>query len=111
MLSSIFSFFGSVKYYIFGVCAVAFGIYIFFLKAQIVSLQADNNTLNADRMRYEYALELALKEQKEKIVYVDREIEVVKWKTKTKIETINEYVYDINKSDCANAMDFARSYF
>ena len=51
------------------------------------------------------------KEAKEKIVYVDKEIEVIKWRTETRIKTIKEYVKDENLTDCQNALNFARTAF
>ena len=57
------------------------------------------------------AIAIGKEQQKEKIIYVDKEVEKIKWKTEIKIKTIKEYVKDENLTDCQNAMAFARSFF
>ena len=74
-------------------------------------VEEENGYLLTDKARYENAISIGQEQQKEKIVYVDREVEKIKWKTETKIKTIKEYVKDENITDCQNAMAFARSFF
>ena len=74
-------------------------------------VEEENGYLLTDKARYENAIAIGQEQQKEKIVYVDREVEKIKWKTETKIKTIKEYVKDENLTDCQNAMAFARSFF
>ena len=74
-------------------------------------VEEENGYLLTDKARYENAISIGQEQQKEKIVYVDREVEKIKWKTETKIKTIKEYVKDENLTDCQNAMAFARSFF
>ncbi len=74
-------------------------------------VEDENGYLLTDKARYENAIAIGQKQQKEKIVYVDKEVEKIKWKTEIKIKTIKEYVKDENLTDCQNAMAFARSYF
>ena len=95
------------------------------LKKEVWSLESDLKTckdekrkvedenvyLLTDKSRYENAIAIGKEQQKEKIVYVDKEVEKIKWKTEIKIKTIKEYVKDENLTDCQNAMSFARSFF
>lgn len=74
-------------------------------------VEDENGYLLTDKARCENAIAIGKEQQKEKIVYVDKEIEVIKWRTETRIKTIKEYVKDENLTDCQNAMAFARSYF
>ena len=74
-------------------------------------VEDENGYLLTDKARYENAIAIGQKQQEEKIVYVDKEIEVIKWRTETRIKTIKEYVKDENLTDCQNAMAFARSFF
>ena len=74
-------------------------------------VEDENGYLLSDKARYENAIAIGQKQQEEKIVYVDKEVEVVKWRTETKIKTIKEYVKDENLTDCQNALNFARSFF
>ena len=71
----------------------------------------ENGYLKTDKARYENSIEIGQAEQKEKIVYVDKQVEVIKWRTETRIKTIKEYVKDENLTDCQHAMAFARSFF
>ena len=75
------------------------------------NVEDENGYLLTDKARYENAIAIGQKQQEEKIVYVDKEIEVIKWRTETRIKTIKEFVKDENLTDCQNAMAFARSYF
>ena len=70
----------------------------------------ENGYLLTDKARYENAIAIRQEDQKEKIVYVDKEVKVVQWRTETKIKTIKEYVKDENLTDCQNALNFARMY-
>lgn len=74
-------------------------------------VEDENGYLLTDKARYENAIAIGQEQQKEKIVYVDKEVEKIKWKTETRIKTIKEYVKDENLTDCQNAMAFARSFF
>lgn len=74
-------------------------------------VEDENGYLLTDKARYENAIAIGQEQQKEKIVYVDKQVEVIKWRTETKIKTIKEYVKDENLTDCQNAMAFARSFF
>ncbi len=74
-------------------------------------VEDENGYLLTDKARYENAIAIGKEQQKEKIVYVDKEVEKIKWKTEIKIKTIKEYVKDENLTDCQNAMAFARSFF
>ena len=80
-------------------------------KSDKKDIEDENSALQSDKARYENAILISQEQQKEKIVYVDREVEKIKWKTETKIKTIKEYVKDENLTDCQNAMAFARSFF
>lgn len=71
----------------------------------------ENGYLLTDKARYENAIAIRQEDQKEKIVYVDKEVKVVQWRTETKIKTIKEYVKDENLTDCQNALNFARTAF
>lgn len=75
------------------------------------NVEDENGYLLTDKARYENAIAIGQKQQKEKIVYVDKEIEVIKWRTETRIKTIKEYVRDENLTDCQNALNFARTAF
>lgn len=81
------------------------------LKSSLSTCKEDNGYLLSDKVRYESSIAIWQEQQKEKIIYVDREVEKIKWKTETKIKTIKEYVKDENLTDCQNAMAFARSFF
>ena len=74
-------------------------------------VEDENGYLLTDKARYENAIAIGQKQQEEKIVYVDKEIEVIKWRTETRIKTIKEYVKDENLTDCQNALNFARTAF
>ena len=74
-------------------------------------VEDENGYLLTDKARYENAIAIGQKQQEEKIVCVDKEVEKIKWKTEIKIKTIKEYVKDEKLTDCQNAMAFARSYF
>lgn len=74
-------------------------------------VEDENGYLLTDKARYENAIAIGQKQQEEKIIYVDKEVEKIKWKTEIKIKMIKEYVKDENLTDCQNAMAFARSFF
>lgn len=80
-------------------------------KAEKEKVIEENGYLLSDKTRYENAISIGKEQQKEKIVYVDKQVEVIKWRTETRIKTIKEYVKDENLTDCQNAMAFARSFF
>ena len=74
-------------------------------------VEDENGYLLSDKARYENAISIGKEQQKEKIVYVDKQVEVIKWRTETRIKTIKEYAKDENLTDCQNALNFARSFF
>ena len=74
-------------------------------------VEDENGYLLTDKARYEGAIAIGKEQQKEKIVYVDKEVEVIKWRTETRLKTIKEYVKDENLTDCQNALNFARTAF
>ena len=74
-------------------------------------VEDENGYLLTDKARYENAIAIGQKQQEEKIVYVDKEIEVIKWRTETRLKTIKEYIRDENLTDCQNALNFARDSF
>ena len=74
-------------------------------------VEDENGYLLTDKARYENAIAIGQKQQEEKIIYVDKEIEVIKWRTETRIKTIKEYIRDENLTDCQNALNFARTAF
>ena len=74
-------------------------------------VEDENGYLLTDKARYENAIAIGQEQQKEKVVYVDKEIEVIKWRTETRLKTIKEYVKDENLTDCQNALNFARTIF
>lgn len=74
-------------------------------------VEDENEYLLTDKARYENAIAIGQEQQKENIVYVDKEIEVIKWRTETRLKTIKEYVKDENITDCQNALNFARTAF
>lgn len=74
-------------------------------------VEDENGYLLTDKARYENAISIWKEQQKEKIVYVDKQVEVIKWRTETRIKTIKEYAKDENLTDCQNALNFARSFF
>lgn len=98
----------SIKDYIFGGILVTISIFLGYFWVSNVSLSNQVSLLETDKVRYETAISLAQKEQIEKIVYVDKEVEVVKEVTKNKIKYVKEYVYDNNKTDCSNAIGILR---
>ena len=74
-------------------------------------VEDENGYLLTDKARYESAISIGKEQQKEKIVYVDKEIEVIKLRTETRLKTIKEYIRDENLTDCQNALNFARTAF
>ena len=74
-------------------------------------VEDENGYLLTDKARYENAIAIGKEQQEEKIVYVDKEIEVIKWHTETRLKTIKEYIRDENLTDCQNALNFARTAF
>ena len=100
-----------LKDYIFVAIAVIFLAYIGMLKIEIYNLENNNDGLRNQLLSITAVAESKQKELEEKAKEVPRTIEIVKWKTKEKIKEVKEYNYDTNKSDCTNAIDFARAYF
>lgn len=98
----------TIKDYIFGGTIGLLLVLLGYFWVANTSLSSQVALLEADKVRYKTAITLAQNEQKEKIVYVDKEVEVVKEITKNKIKYVKEYVYDNNKTDCANAIGILR---
>lgn len=100
-----------IKDYIFGGIVVALLTYVGVLKYNIASLENSNLDLNNQIVSF-IAVENANKtEAEKKQVEVIKEVEVVKWRTETRLKTIKEYIKDENLTDCQNALNFARSAF
>lgn len=97
--------------YIYLVVGVALATYITIIKIDNWQLETDNDNLKSVIISMNAINENEAKEAKEKIVYVDKEIEVIKWRTETRIKTIKEYIRDENLTDCQNALNFARTAF
>lgn len=85
--------------------------YVGILKHNITQLEQNNLALNNQVVSFEALAKAEVKEAEAKVITVEKEVEVIKWKTDTKIKTIKEYVKYENITDCQNAMAFARSYF
>ena len=97
--------------YIYLAIGVALATYITIIKIDNWQLETDNDNLKSVIIGMNAINENEAKEAKEKIVYVDKEIEVIKWRTETRIKTIKEYIRDENLTDCQNALNFARTAF
>ena len=100
-----------IKEYIFIATVALLLGYVGILKHDIEQLEKNNLALNNQVVSFEALAKAEVKEAEAKVITVEKEVEVVKWKTDTKIKTIKEYVKDENITDCQNAMAFARSYF
>ena len=97
--------------YIYLAVGVALATYITIIKIDNWQLETDNDNLKSVIISMNAINENEAKEAKEKIVYVDKEIEVIKWRTETRLKTIKEYIRDENLTDCQNALNFARTAF
>lgn len=97
--------------YVYLAIGVALATYITIIKIDNWQLETDNDNLKSVIIGMNAINENEAKEAKEKIVYVDKEIEVIKWRTETRIKTIKEYIRDENLTDCQNALNFARTAF
>ena len=97
--------------YIYLAIGVALATYITIIKIDNWQLETDNDNLKSVIIGMNAINENEAKEAKEKIVYVDKEIEVIKWRTETRLKTIKEYIIDENLTDCQNALNFARTAF
>lgn len=100
-----------IKEYIFAGSMIAILTYTAILKLDNIQLEKDNENLKSVIIGMNAINDNEAKEVKEKIVYVDKEIEVIKWRTETRLKTIKEYVKDENITDCQNALNFARDFF
>lgn len=100
-----------IKDYLFAGIMVAMVAYVGILKLEISGLEDDNLALNNQIVSFTAVVNAQKVEAEVKQAEVIKEVEVIKWKTQTKIKTIKEYIKDENQSDCQNAMSFARSYF
>ena len=97
--------------YIYLAIVVALATYITMIKIENWQLETDNDNLKSVIIGMNAINENEAKEAKEKIVYVDKEIEVIKLRTETRLKTIKEYIRDENLTDCQNALNFARTAF
>ena len=97
--------------YIYLAVGVALATYIAMIKIENWQLETDNDNLKSVIIGMNAINENEAKEAKEKIVYVDKEIEVIKWRTETRLKTIKEYIRDENLTDCQNTLNFARTAF
>lgn len=100
-----------IKDYLFAGIMVAMVAYVGILKLEVSGLEDDNLALNNQVVSFTAVVNAQKVEAEDKRVEVIKEVEVIKWKTETKIKTIKEYIKDENQSDCQNAMSFARSFF
>lgn len=100
-----------IKDYLFAGIMVAMVAYVGILKIEVSGLEDDNLALNNQVVSFTAVVNAQKVEAEVKQAEVIKEVEVIKWKTETKIKTIKEYIKDENQSDCQNAMSFARSYF
>ena len=100
-----------IKDYLFAGIMVAMVAYVGILKIEVSGLEDDNLALNNQVVSFTAVVNAQKVEAEVKQAEVIKEVEVIKWKTETKIKTIKEYIKDENLTDCQNAMSFARSYF
>lgn len=100
-----------IKDYLFAGIMVAMVAYVGILKLEVSGLEDDNLALNNQVVSFTAVVNAQKAEAEVKQAEVIKEVEVIKWKTETKIKTIKEYIKDENLTDCQNAMSFARSYF
>ena len=100
-----------IKDYLFAGIVVAMVAYVGILKLEVSGLEDDNLALNNQVVSFTAVVNAQKVEAEAKQAEVIKEVEVIKWKTQTKIKTIKEYIKDENLTDCQNAMSFARSYF
>ena len=100
-----------IKDYLFAGIMVAMVAYVGILKIEVSGLEDNNLALNNQVVSFTAVVNAQKAEAEVKQAEVIKEVEVIKWKTQTKIKTIKEYIKDENQSDCNNAMSFARSYF
>ena len=95
--------------------AVLYGVRQFTISQRVspvptdIALPSDNNSTEVAENSQQSQQDK--KQQEDKIVYVDKEIEVIKWRTETRLKTIKEYIRDENLTDCQNALNFARAAF
>lgn len=97
--------------YIYLAIGVMLATYITMIKLDNIQLEKDNKNLESVIIGMTAINENEVAQAKEKIVYVDKEVKVVKWRTETRLKTIKEYVRDENLTDCQNALNFARTAF
>ena len=97
--------------YIYLAIGVILATYITMIKLDNIQLEKDNENLESVIIGMTAINENEVIEAKEKIVYIDKEVEVIKWRTETRLKTIKEYVRDENLTDCQNALNFARTAF
>jgi len=79
-------------------------LWIGLLKWDVQSLEDEISKYKTDKALYEQSISQNNEEQKEKIVYVDREVKQIEYQTKEVIKKVKEYVYDANKTNCENGI-------
>lgn len=98
------------SYYIYGV----FGFVIVALVVNVAITDLQLKTCRAEKIAYDSVLNAANEELIRKQNEAKEVIEVIKYKTKTRIIEIDKSAkegYDGNKSECDNTINFMRSYF
>lgn len=100
-----------IKDYLFAGIMVAMVAYVGILKLEVSGLKDNNLALNNQVVSFTAVVNAQKAEAEVKQAEVIKEVEVIKWKTQTKIKTIKEYIKDEKLTDCQNAMSFACSYF
>lgn len=100
-----------VKDYIYGGIIVFLSISLIYFKLSVSSLEVDKANLEKQIVSYSTTIANIKHDNELKQVEVIKEVEVIKKEVQTKIQRVKEYVKDENKSDCINAIDFARVTF
>ena len=101
----------SAKWAAVAVAVVGAVMYVMVLKYEIGKLEHENAGLLGRITSMEAVANAAVEQAKVEIVEVEKEVKVIEVQTQVKIQKVKEYIRDENKTECANAMDFARSYF
>lgn len=94
------------SYLIIGLCIV--GI---LQTGYIYKLKADRAELETQIAGYNAVIENTNAEQLGKMELAKEQIKQIEYRTKEKIKTVKEYVYDNNKSECDNAIQSLRLTF
>lgn len=103
--------FTGIKDYIYGGVILLLSISLIYFKLSVSSLEVDKANLEKQIVSYNTVMESTKHDNEIKQIEVIKEVEVIKKEVQTKIQKVKEYVRDENKSDCINAIDFARVTF